>query len=196
MIGVSASSSASFDELDASAERSPFDALADSLRELAEFVSAVCDVDYTRKSGLAGGGTIGGHVRHCLDHVSLLVSGIDEGLVDYDRRERGTEVERCSHEAFDTIRRLESRVRDFSPELLDQNLRVRGLVHASLPAMEFPSTIGRELMFVISHTIHHNAMIAAAARQMGVSLPADFGYAPATVAHRDCIACAPSPSSR
>lgn len=196
MVGGSVSSTACFDAMNGYVERSPFDALADSLRELAEFVSSVCDADYTRKSELAGGGTIGGHVRHCLDHATLLLSGIEEGLVDYDRRERGTGIERYSHEAFDLIRRLEARIRVLSPELVEQEIRVRGLVHPGLPALEFPSTIGRELMFVISHTTHHNAMIAAAARRMGVSPPVDFGYAPSTIAHRDRIECAPSPSSR
>lgn len=196
MIDGSVSSAACFDAVNGYVERSPFDALADSLRELAEFVGSVCDADYTRKSELAGGGTIGGHVRHCLDHATLLLAGLEGGLVDYDRRERGTDVERCPREAFDSIRRLEASIRGLSPELLEQEIRVRGLVHPSLPALEFSSTVGRELMFVISHTTHHNAMIAAAARRMGVSLPADFGYAPSTIAYRDRIECAPSRSSR
>lgn len=179
----------------AECEAGPFDALADSLRELAEFVSSVCDADYTRKSEFAGGGTIGGHVRHCLEHVTLLLDGIDDGLVDYDRRERGTGVETCPHDAFDAIRRAEARVRNLDADLIDRDIRVCGLVQVGLPPMEVGSTIGRELMFVISHTIHHNAMVAAAARRMGVSIPADFGYAPATIAYRDRLACAPSLSS-
>ncbi len=190
------SSSVCCDESDIGYERGPFDALADGLRELAEFVSSVGDGDYNRKSDLAGGATIGGHVRHCFDHAVLLVAGIEGGLVDYDRRERGTDVERCPHEAFDAIQRLEARIRELPVRILDRKVRVRGLVDPRMPAVEFSSTVGRELMFVISHTIHHNAMIAAAARRMGVSLPLDFGLAPATIAYRDRMACAPSPSSR
>ena len=196
MVGFSQSSTTCAAVLDRDSACEPFDALADSLRELAEFVSSVCDADYSRKSEFAGGGTIGGHVRHCLDHVTLLMNGIDEGLVDYDRRERGTGVENDPHEAFDAIRRTEARVRDLDVDQLDRGIRVRGLVQVDSPPMEVSSTIGRELMFVISHTIHHNAMVAAAARRMGVSIPADFGYAPATIAYRDRSACVPSPSSR
>ena len=39
------------------------------------------------------GGSIGGHVRHCLDHVAALLDGLDGGVVDYEARERGTAAE-------------------------------------------------------------------------------------------------------
>ena len=38
-------------------------------------------------------GGIGGHVRHCLDHVSALLASTRTGLCAYDRRQRGTDVE-------------------------------------------------------------------------------------------------------
>ena len=46
-----------------------------------------------------------------------------------------------------------------------------------------PSSIGRELAFVASHTVHHFALLAAHCQQHGIPTPADFGKAPATVAH-------------
>jgi uncharacterized damage-inducible protein DinB len=42
------------------------------------------------------------------------------------------------------------------------------------------STIGRELAFVISHTIHHSAIINVLLRQRHVSTPTGFGYAAST----------------
>jgi hypothetical protein len=45
------------------------------------------------------------------------------------------------------------------------------------------STLGRELLFVSSHTVHHFALVAHYCKTAGVDLGADFGKAPATMAH-------------
>jgi hypothetical protein len=50
--------------------------------------------------------------------------------------------------------------------------------------------VGRELAFVLSHTVHHNALIAVMALTLGVSIPDRFGYAPSTIAHLEKVACA------
>jgi uncharacterized damage-inducible protein DinB len=56
--------------------------------------------------------------------------------------------------------------------------------------MEVETTVGRELAFVLSHTVHHNALIAVMARTLGVPVPDLFGYAPSTIAHLEKAACA------
>ena len=45
------------------------------------------------------------------------------------------------------------------------------------------STVGRELAYVLSHTIHHNAIIGSMVKALGGVLPERFGYAPSTVRH-------------
>ncbi|MBI4718534.1 MAG: DinB family protein [Planctomycetes bacterium] len=173
-----------------------FAILVDVLRELAEFIAGLGDVEYTTRSPLAGGSTIGAHVRHSLDHVRLFLAGIEEGTIDYDRRDRATAVERQRHSAFDMIGQLERQLRECPNAILERAIRVRGVLTADGPPVEAGSSVGRELMFVLSHTIHHNAMIAAAARRLGAAVPPRFGVAPATQAFLSRSACAPSPSSR
>jgi len=46
------------------------------------------------------------------------------------------------------------------------------------------SSLGREFQFLISHTIHHFALIAGLCRLHGVSICNDFGVAPSTLRHR------------
>ena len=52
-------------------------------------------------------------------------------------------------------------------DLLDVALDVETQVDTEGLALVTTSTIGRELMFVVSHTIHHNALIAQFARDRG-----------------------------
>ncbi|NIP97468.1 MAG: hypothetical protein GWO24_30170, partial [Akkermansiaceae bacterium] len=44
--------------------------------------------------------------------------------------------------------------------------------------------LGRELQFLVSHTVHHFAMIGGICRALGVALEDDFGVAPSTIRHR------------
>jgi len=46
------------------------------------------------------------------------------------------------------------------------------------------SSFGRELAFLLSHTVHHQALIAVICRQLNVPLAAEFGVASATLRHR------------
>ena len=46
--------------------------------------------------------------------------------------------------------------------------------------MSVQTSLGRELAFVVQHTIHHAALIAVLLDILGVRVPADFGYAPST----------------
>jgi hypothetical protein len=46
------------------------------------------------------------------------------------------------------------------------------------------SSFEREVMFSISHAIHHYALIAMICRSLGALLPEGFGIAPSTVHYR------------
>ena len=47
------------------------------------------------------------------------------------------------------------------------------------------SSVGRELMTLSSHTIHHFALISMTMRSHGVAMDPDFGMAPSTLRHRE-----------
>src|SRR6516162_7733754 len=77
------------------------------LRQLADVIRAMTDEQYRRKPVGVVPSNVGGHVRHCLDHVEALLAGLEEGEVNYDHRRRGTEVETNRQAALDVIRRQE-----------------------------------------------------------------------------------------
>ncbi len=50
------------------------------------------------------------------------------------------------------------------------------------------STVGRELQFLVSHTVHHFAIIAVMHSSQGIELPPDFGIAPSTLKYQRQLA--------
>lgn len=129
-----------------------------------------------------GRSTIGDQLRHCLDYFSCLASGLQNGAVDYDRRERSAEVAQSADQARKRIQQVIQRFDSEIAFLPSIPLRVR---------MEEPdpdlrvgwndSDLARELRFLESHTIHHFAMIAFNLRLQGIEVPEGFGVAPSTL---------------
>lgn len=143
---------------------------------------------YTRRVGVAFNGSIGGHYRHCLDHFASLLSGCGTGTVDYDHRARDPRLEKNPELARRETEALRKALAGMNPERLAERVSVRCEVsyeHGDSPLTR--STLGRELVYAIAHGIHHFALIAVMARLQGVELPADFGVAPSTVAHRATV---------
>lgn len=156
------------------------------LRELAGVVAQLSPAQYTQRCGETFfNGNIGGHVRHCLDHIRAILDGFSVGVVDYDHRERGTSIESDPFAARDEIRRLRRLAEDLAQVEAAAPVRVAILPTRDGQSVNLMSTLGRELAFVLSHTIHHNAMIKGMAVALGLQLPQAFGYAPATLAHFD-----------
>ena len=110
--------------------------------------------------------------------------------MDYDCRRRGTEVETNRQAALDVIRRQEQQLLAFPRTRSDGRCGLTVLVNRDLPPVEESTTVGRELAFLLSHTVHHNALIAVLVKTLGVTVPEDFGYAPSTLAHLEKVACA------
>jgi uncharacterized damage-inducible protein DinB len=160
------------------------------LRQTAALLESLTDEQYARKPVGVVPSSVGGHVRHCLDHVDALLRGAGDGLLDYDRREHGTDVERSRAAALEAIRRQERQLLDFRWPPGHCPLRLSVLVSPDAPPSVVVSSLDRELAFALSHTIHHGALIAVMAKLLGVAVPADFGYAPSTLAHGRRATCA------
>jgi uncharacterized damage-inducible protein DinB len=149
------------------------------LRQIEGLIESMTDAQYgTSPVGAVTGG-VGGHVRHCLDHVEALLTAVETGDLDYDRRERGTPVETCRVAALAAIRSLSRRLLDVPAYSGEWPIRLTFLAGRDA-RVTVETTVGRELAFVLSHTIHHNALIAVMARTLGVPVPHRFGYAPST----------------
>ena len=131
-----------------------------------------------------GRSAIGAQYRHILDHYNCFLAGVQDGIVDYDARDRDPLVEtdrelaaRLSRETIADLGCL--------PAGLDAPLQVHMAVSAHTDdGRAHPSTVGRELLFLVSHTVHHYAIIRLLLEDAGDRCDDDFGMAPSTLANR------------
>lgn len=156
------------------------DLLAERLEALAGVIDRVSDTDYVATPFESVSGSTGAHVRHVLDHAAALVDRAASDVVDYDTRRRGTEIERSRRAAAAEARRLAGLLRLWPAADDDTPLAVSAMVDESGARAALVTTRGRELAFVLSHTIHHEALIATNLAAAGRSAPARFGVAPST----------------
>ncbi len=163
----------------------PLSCLDTLLGQLAELLAATSDEQYVQRPVGAIASSMGGHIRHCLDHFAAFCGGATTGRIDYDDRRRDTPVESIRAAALTEIVALRQRLALLDRSFLARTVRVRSMIAGDGTSIETVSSLGRELSFVLSHTIHHNALIAAMCQMLGVRPPSRFGYAPATLAHLD-----------
>jgi uncharacterized damage-inducible protein DinB len=158
----------------------PFIVLGRLLEDVVETLMGVQAATFVARPAPGVSGTIGEHVRHMLDHISALVAAGPGQLLSYDHRERGTAVETDVNAAVDRILHLMAIIERRSDKALDDPVEVTSMVSASGAKVTGWSTLGRELAFVVNHTIHHQAIIALLLAFQGASVPDRFGYAPST----------------
>jgi uncharacterized damage-inducible protein DinB len=150
-----------------------------------ELVVAVDDHDYTRTEPVAMDASIGGHLRHVIEHIEPILDTPAEGILDYDARPRDREVENSRLAAKERVNDLCKRLDAQNPEWETHGLRVRNRVSTGENGSPVvTSSRARELMYAVAHTVHHYALIAIICRLRGIELSPDFGFAPSTLEHR------------
>ncbi len=138
---------------------------------------------YQARHANAYDSTIGDHFRHILEFYTTFFEGLEKGLVDYGARNRDAAIaqdpEVARQQVQAQIRNLES-----IEDLDDQRVRVVSEEAGAPPGV---SSLSRELNFLLSHTIHHFALIAFICRSIKIQLPANFGVAPSTLRYQQSL---------
>jgi uncharacterized damage-inducible protein DinB len=155
-------------------------AVARCLDDLAAVLERTSDADYVAKPPGGISGSVGAHVRHCLDHVHALLDRADDGPVSYDQRRRQAAIEEGRQLAVSALRAAGARLQALAPHLPAGSVTLRAQVDRDGSQVEASSTIARELVFLLQHTIHHQALVALLLAGRGVVVPHLFGYAPST----------------
>jgi hypothetical protein len=157
-----------------------------SLRQGIEMIEMLEDPIYTGTPDRVRIGGIGSQFRHCIDFYTCLLRGVDDGTIDYNCRERDSRVETDRAHAIDCMKRISEKLQTISLETASRKVSVRRdpvEIRDGGPEA-YESTLGRELQFLLSHTVHHYALIVALLELQHVDLDAgfsSFGVAPSTL---------------
>ena len=128
---------------------------------------------------------IGAHYRHSLEHFKILFEAVKESQIDYDRRERDARLETERLAALQTTREFREAARFLAALPVERPIEVQSRISYAGPGPCWaPSTLGREIMYAVSHAIHHHALIGLICDMRGIAVPQDFGVAPSTIAHQ------------
>jgi hypothetical protein len=165
------------------------DAVIEVLNQGETLLGEIDNDSYVRKLPAAFNASIGGHYRHCLDHFRSLLDTAVAGDLNYDHRERGTLVESDRFAALNATCALREAYQQLSAGCLDRELAVTCKTsYAASGSQVSQSTVGREIMYVVAHAVHHYALIGIMGGLMGMKMPAGFGVAPSTVKHQADLA--------
>lgn len=151
-----------------------------SLQQGIEFLHSLPGQLYCKACPSVFGSTIGGHFRHNLDHYEAFLGGISSGEVDYDARSRSMEVECNPDAAIRLMQKSLEGLKELEGLDLDQGIMIR--MDDGGDSAWSRTTARRELQFLLSHTIHHYALIVSISSSNGLrNFPKDFGVAPSTI---------------
>lgn len=145
---------------------------------------------YAERRG--GWAPVGAQYRHVLEHYQCFLEGLAAGAIDYDGRRRDPALETSPARAAEATRAVQAALVPLTGADGGRPLRVQLRTAADAPAPEWAtSTLARELQFLVSHTVHHFALIRLLL-DGELDLGSDFGVAPSTLAHaRAQPPCAP-----
>lgn len=120
--------------------------------------------------------SIGAHFRHLIEHYQCFIEQLTGLRINYECRPRQAQLELDLPQAKSALEHL---VHSFSCFPLKQANIECQLLDSQCDDEVF-SSIGRELLFLQAHTVHHYAIIAAMMRSQDIEVPSDFGVAIST----------------
>jgi len=167
----------------------PFIAAA-ALDDLRHYLSVIDPVAYQSPLDILSGSTIGQHTRHIIEFYNCLLAqslSSTDPVINYATRKRDHRIESEPDHALTNVDTIVETLKDLNTE---QRCLLNCEEHGQDDLMVH-STIGRELIYNIEHTIHHLAIVKIALKSTmpQIVLPEHFGVAPSTIRHRQ-EACA------
>lgn len=144
---------------------------------------------YATRVAICYNASIGGHMRHIIEHYQSFLGGYERGEIDYEKRARDPLIEGNIAYAVTTLETIATDLRNLDlPNLAEDS----GYC-AETAEVVARTSILRELEFLLSHTVHHYALVAVMARLQGCEPETGFGVAPSTLRFQQAqasVACA------
>lgn len=155
-------------------------------------LNTITCTDYTKKhASFFRGSTVGGHMRHSLDHISKVMFSLKNGcehepnIISYDQRDRNTEIENNRSKTIECVDKI---IHDLAltlqrnPEKIMKPIVVKFISDADTGTeYDIPSSIERELSFAAHHATHHIFIMSMMLETMGYKIDSSIGVANSTL---------------
>lgn len=155
------------------------------LRQGIALLAELGDARYVKPLPVVYGSSIGGHLRHIIEHYQSFVTSLEAGDLNYENRPRNPEIETNSEYARGILAAIADRL-----GALEQELSGRAVAYCveTTPGERAASSVLRELEFLLSHTVHHYALVAVMCRLQDFEPENSFGIAPSTLRYQQSLA--------
>ncbi len=168
------------------------DDITGSIQQAVDLLRGLPEALYVRVNPPAYESSIGAHLRHNIDHYHSFIEGIGDGKIDYDHRNRDKRLETDVSVSLAVLESVVANLSGLTADSLDASLLVR--MDCGGDSAWSHSSPRRELQFLLSHTVHHYAIIGMICRLNGHQPNSEFGVAPSTLKYRasqqNSVSCA------
>ncbi|MGB8191607.1 MAG: DinB family protein [Chitinophagaceae bacterium] len=149
--------------------------------QLSATLDQLSQEQYVQPSRTLFNATIGQHVRHIIELFQCLENGYDEGLVNYEQRQRDIRIETDKQFASGLLTEVRQ---GLDRENKDLQLEACYDEHEASP-ITIATNFYREVAYNLEHTIHHMALIRVGITEVSdIELPEEFGVASSTIKYR------------
>lgn len=158
------------------------------LHDALGYLNAINQALYTQPIALLSGSTIGQHTRHFVEFfLCLLEQSKDQGAINYDLRRRDIQIETDPAFTAVLIQRIIGQLDDIP---WHQNTQIEACynLHQSQNIV-LHTSLERELMYNVEHTIHHLALVKIGLRLVApdIEVPEHFGVAVSTIKYQQSL---------
>ena len=155
-------------------------------KQLCNLTDEISAADYAMPLSVLSDNSVGKHMRHIIEFFECFEEGCETGVVNYDTRQRNTEIETSPAYASTKLNDLHDSIASYDfnmPLMLNSMLSGKLLSGTQMVTSSFE----RELIYTLEHAIHHMAIIEIGIKQElpNVILPENFGVAFSTLEFRE-----------
>jgi hypothetical protein len=153
--------------------------------QIEQSLAFITNEEYTANNQILSNVTLGQHLRHIIELFQEMLSGLENGTINYENRKRDYTIEcdknfatKCLAEILKKLpseNKASQLVTDYGQQYND--------------TIVITTSYYREWIYNIEHTIHHMALMRIVLENnLGVSLPTEYGVAASTIKYRSACA--------
>lgn len=153
-----------------------------NLNELNHLLEQLSEADYSNPCLELSNATIGEHIRHIIEMFQCLENQYDNGIINYDMRERNVLIQTNPEYALQVVKQIQNQL-----GRPDKKIVLQQMIDGEEIRIE--SNYFRELLYNLEHCIHHQALIKVAIlKHQRLNVSENFGVARSTIEYRkQCV---------